>query len=104
MNLTLLDTCLIFATFIFVLLIWQHFKVREFTLRRVKQQCKKMELQILDDSIYGSYWCPVFGNGQIKVRRRYRFYFTSTGEGRYQGEIEMLGMQQTRIYFEPHIL
>ncbi|SBS26251.1 hypothetical protein MAQ5080_00467 [Marinomonas aquimarina] len=102
MNLTLLDTTLIFVVFIFVLLIWQHFKVREFTLKRVKQQCAKMELQMLDDSIYGSFWCPTFANGQLKVRRRYRFYFTATGEGRYLGEIEMLGMQQTRIYFEPH--
>ncbi|CUB02409.1 DUF3301 domain-containing protein [Marinomonas fungiae] len=102
MNLTLLDICLIFALSILALLIWQNFKVREFALRRVKQECEKIELQILDDSIYGSHWRPTFEHGQLKIRRRYRFYFTATGTNRYQGEIEMLGMQQTHIYFEPH--
>lgn len=104
MNLTLLDTTLIFLFFIATLLVWQHFKVRELTLRQVKQQCQKHDLQLLDESIYGIHWRPVFHRGQIKVKRRYQFYFTSTGEGRYHGEIEMIGMQQTHIHFDPHAM
>lgn len=104
MNLTLLDVCLIFALSCFVWLIWQNLKIREYTLSLVKQQCQKLDLQILDESIYGSYWRPVIDRGQIKVKRRYKFYFTSTGEGRYKGEIEMIGMQQSHIYFDPHAM
>ncbi|MCO4784756.1 DUF3301 domain-containing protein [Marinomonas atlantica] len=104
MNLTLIDVCLIFALICFISIAWQHFKVREYTLRRVKQQCSKLDLQMLDESIYGSYWRPVIQRGQIKIKRRYQFYFTSTGEGRYKGEIEMIGMQQSHIHFDPHAM
>ncbi|MEC8080463.1 MAG: DUF3301 domain-containing protein [Pseudomonadota bacterium] len=102
MYLSLLDVFLIFLFIVFIAVIWQHFKVREHTLRCVKRQCDQLGVQLLDGAIQGSYWRPTFQKGQFKVVRCYRFYFTSTGSGRYRGEIKMRGMQQISIHFDPH--
>ena len=42
--------------------------------------------------------------GSLKIRRRYGFEFTSTGEARYQGTIILLGQLQKSLEFEAHIL
>lgn len=57
---------------------------------------------MLDDSIYGVYWRPDFNKGAFAIRRKYRFTFTTTGEKRYKGEIEMIGTRQVGIYFDAH--
>ncbi|MBJ7550127.1 DUF3301 domain-containing protein [Marinomonas ostreistagni] len=104
MNISLFDIFLIFISLAVAYFVWLHLKVREHTLRCVRAQCKKLDLQLLDGAIHGIYWRPTYTHGQFKVIRHYNFYFTSTGEGRYQGKIEMLGMQQMSTYFDPHPL
>lgn len=102
MNLTLTDVYIGFLLAIGGLLFWQNFKAREMALSHVKRYCQQLDIQMLDDSIYGSYWRPVFYNGQFRIKRRYRFSFTTTGIARYEGEIEMRGTQQTHIQLEAH--
>ncbi|MBM6550497.1 DUF3301 domain-containing protein [Marinomonas ostreistagni] len=102
MNLTLPDLTLGFSLIALALLLWQNFKIRELALARAKQYCQKLDLQILDDAVYGISWRPVFYKGQPRIRRRFRFTFTTTGEQRYHGELEMIGRHQTHISVDPH--
>lgn len=102
MNLTLIDIILCFLLVSLAILLWQNFKIRELAFQRAKQRCQALDLQILDESVFGISWRPTYYQGQPRIKRRYRFFFTTTGEQRYQGEIELVGKQQTHIHFEPH--
>lgn len=42
--------------------------------------------------------------GSLKIRRRYVFEFSSTGEARYQGTITLLGHVLKSLELEAHIL
>ena len=67
--------------------------------------CKQLNLQLLDQSIVISGLWPVRGSdGRLLLRRRYRFEFASTGDRRYHGELEMLGLRLERIDFEAYRL
>lgn len=102
MNLTLSELCLLLLLFGIALLTWQHFKIREYAYLKVKAECTKLNLDLLDESIYGIGWKLTFQRGQFHVIRRYQFFFSSSGEDRYQGEIVFTGNQQTKIHFDPH--
>lgn len=102
MNITLTDVLIIFSLVLFGVIIWQNLTTRETALRLVKLHCKAMDIQMLDDSIFGVYWRPTFHNGQFRILRRYNFSFSTAGDTRYQGEIEMLGGRQTAIRLDPH--
>jgi len=50
------------------------------------------------------YWPATGANGNLVMRRTYQFEFTSTGAGRYQGIIVLLGLQLNAIELETYII
>lgn len=102
MNITLFDVLIIFSLALVVIAIWQNLTTRETALKLVKLHCKTLDIQMLDDSIYGVHWRPTFRDGQFRILRRYHFTFSTVGDIRYRGEIEMLGARQTVIRLDPH--
>jgi hypothetical protein len=82
---------------------WSSLKHRDFALKTARQSCDKMGLQLLDQSVgLQKLRFKRDDDGQMRLFRRYGFEFSSTGDERYYGEIEMLGRRITRVFHEPH--
>ena len=96
----------LFVIFLFVLIgiiLWQNAGMRERALRIASQHCEKLDVQLLDQSVFLNKM--TFGKdqrGNVGLVRSYAFEFTSTGEKRYNGRLKMLGPRLTDIELEPH--
>jgi len=67
--------------------------------------CRQFNLQLLDHSmVIDSLWPVRNADGNLVLRRRYRFEFSSTGDRRYQGELVMFGLHLERIELETYKL
>lgn len=79
-------------------------RVRELAIAAARQRCIEIGVQFLDQSVSASGARFASGHSGLRVWRRYRFEFTSTGEQRYGGTVIMLGNKVHRIEMEPHRL
>lgn len=84
---------------------WQSDKIKTVALQFVTQHCKNQGLQLLDQTMVLSGLWPIRGeSGSLMLRRRYGFEFTSTGQERYIGTVELKGRQLSHFALAPHIL
>lgn len=92
----------LFVLFLFALagLYWYSAAgMKQLALSAARDYCKKMDLQLLDESVaLRALWFKRSPDGQLRVWRSYNFDFTSTGDDRYQGRIILLGKQITHIH------
>ncbi len=98
----------IFWTAIAVALIsfwWQGDAIKMIAMQTLYQYCKEQNLQLLDQTIVlKGIWPQRNASGSLQLRRRYSFEFTSTGEQRYKGMIELNGRRMQHLELEPHLL
>lgn len=98
----------IFWTSLVVALIsfwWQGDMIKGIALKHLHEHFRQQDLQLLDQTIVlKSLWPRRSDFGSLQLRRRYGFEFTSTGEERYHGMIELSGRRLQRIELEPHIM
>ena len=67
--------------------------------------CQQFDLQLLDHSIViKGVWPERTEAGNLTLRRRYQFEFSSTGTQRYQGVLVLLGMNLKSIELEAYEL
>jgi len=84
---------------------WQGDKVKGIALSYVYRHCKEQNLQLLDQTmVLKGLWPARDEGGSLRLRRRYGFEFTSTGETRSQGMIELYGTRLHNIQLDAHIL
>jgi len=102
MNLQLSDIVILLLLASIVYSWWRNVSIREQALMRVKQHCDSLNLQLLEGSVAGTEWRPTWHHGQVKIKRAYKFEFSSSGVARYSGEIRYLGDQQVNIWLSPH--
>lgn len=86
-----------------VLYWWSAYGIKQLALQATKVYCKKMELQMLDESIAlrrislkRDQW------GRLKLLRFFNFEFASIGDERYRGTITMHGRHCVDIRLEAH--
>lgn len=86
------------------LLWWQNLKMREIALVAVKRYCDREGLQLLDQSVALKKinFKRDQHSGNVVLRRNYKFEFTSTGDERYSGMVEMHGQRLAGITTEPY--
>ncbi|WP_232522325.1 DUF3301 domain-containing protein [Marinimicrobium alkaliphilum] len=78
-------------------------KTREFALQAALYQCQKMNVQLLDQSVFlRRLWVKRHPKGHLALWRAYYFEFTVNGAERYQGRVLMLGRKIERVELEPH--
>ncbi|MCH2160141.1 MAG: DUF3301 domain-containing protein [Oleiphilaceae bacterium] len=96
----------IFLTALIGFGVWYWIKSRdlkEFAYRRVARECKRLDLQLLDQTVaLKSVRLARNHRGAMSLRRVYGFDFSSTGEDRYEGEIIFLGSLVEEVKFAPH--
>lgn len=84
---------------------WQSDKVKSLAMRIVLQYCRQQQLQLLDQTmVLKGVWPQRGEDGGVRLRRRYAFEFTSTGEERYAGKITLIGHKLLDIELAPHII
>lgn len=84
---------------------WQGDKIKGTALQYLYDYCRQQDLQLLDQTIVlKGVWPRRNDYGSLQLRRRYGFEFTSTGEERYTGLIELSGRRLQRIEVQAHIL
>ena len=84
---------------------WQSDKVKALALSHVYRYCKNQNLQLLDQTmVLKGVWMERDEEGSLGIRRRYTFEFTSTGEVRNHGKVEIFGRRLVNLELEPHIL
>lgn len=83
--------------------IWRGLGLRDRALMLVRQHCKQVDVQLLDESIVLSRIRLARNQaGRFGVVRRYGFEFTVTGERRYSGSIQLHGSHLLGIDLAPH--
>ncbi len=84
---------------------WQGDKIKNAAMQYLYQYCREQDLQLLDQTIVlKSVWPRRNEIGSLQLRRRYEFEFTSTGEERYRGSIELTGRRLQRIELDAHVV
>lgn len=78
-------------------------RIKELVLSAVQAHCNKMGVQLLDDSVVlKRLWLKRDARGQMRLWRLFQFEFSSTGDERYLGSIEILGRQIQNPRLAPH--
>ena len=68
-----------------------------------RKRCDELGVLLLDESmVLRKLRMRRNGRGAMCLLRSYEFEFTSTGNDRYQGEIQVLGRRVLRTDMEPH--
>lgn len=103
MYLTLTDLA-IFLVLGTVAYLWWHGRgLKDSALRVVKRYCDEQQLQLLDEGLVLSKVRIARSEaGLFCLRRQYRFEFSSTGDERYYGTIDVLGKRIQSIKLDPH--
>ncbi|MFM1895429.1 MAG: hypothetical protein RLZZ385_503 [Pseudomonadota bacterium] len=84
---------------------WHSDGVKTLAVAEAKRRCQDEGVQLLDHTLFIESVKPMRDpSGGWCMRRSYQFDFTSTGEQRYRGTIEMRGRTVQRIELEPHIM
>lgn len=84
---------------------WQSDRIKHIALAHVYRYCKAQNLQLLDQvMVLKGVWPARDDQGSLKLRRRYSFEFTSTGQARYQGKIELFGNRLQKMELDAHII
>jgi len=88
-----------------VALWWQSDKVKLRTLQQVHQHCRQLNLQLLDQTmVLKGLWPARDQAGSLRMRRRYEFEFSVSGEKRYNGTVITMGNSIFSLDLEPHTL
>jgi len=82
---------------------WKARAVQERAFQAAKSHCERLQVQLLDDSVFLSGIKLVRDQrGMLRVQRTYGFEFTATGDNRYRGSIRMVGDRPGAIELAPH--
>jgi len=79
-------------------------KAREIGIRAARQACGGEGLQFLDETVAGQ----LLGlarddDGQLRLRRIYRFEYSDTGDNRRSGSVTLLGHDVELLHVRPHL-
>ncbi|RBP84134.1 DUF3301 domain-containing protein [Marinomonas rhizomae] len=102
MNLQLSDIIILLLIAAVIYSWWRNTSIREQALISAKKHCESLNLQLLEDSVGGDEWKPTWHHGRVKIKRSYKFEFSSSGIARYSGKISYLGDQKIKIWLSPH--
>ena len=102
MNLQLSDIVILLLIAAAIYSWWRNTSIREQALISAKKHCESLNLQLLEDSVGGEAWKPTWHHGSIKIKRTYKFEFSSSGIARYTGKISYLGNKKIEVWLSPH--
>ena len=82
---------------------WRGLAIKEMALQAARHACERADVDLLDQSVcLSAMGVRRDGQGRLRLQRTFRFDFTATGEGRYRGQVVLLGQRTQSVEFEPH--
>lgn len=82
---------------------WNTLGVKPIAMRAAQRHCDEMGVQLLDESIVlRRARLKRDRGGSLRVWRSFRFEFSTTGDARYRGRVELLGQRVMDVQLEPH--
>ena len=82
--------------------LWHNHGLRERALERVKQHCKNLDIELLDENVaLKKIGLIPDANGHKRLARVYNFEFTVTGDQRHTGTITQFGAHSAQIELAP---
>lgn len=82
---------------------WNTLGVKPLALRAAQRHCEEMGVQLLDESIvFQRARLKRDRQGGLRVLRSFGFEFSTTGDARYRGRVELLGQRLLQVELEPH--
>ena len=83
--------------------LWHNHGLRERALERVKQHCKNLDIELLDENVaLKKIGLIPDANGHNRLARVYNFEFTVTGDQRHTGTITQFGAHSVKIELPPY--
>ena len=83
--------------------LWHNHGLRERALERVKQHCKNLDIELLDENVaLKKIGLIPDANGHKRLARLYNFEFTVTGDQRHTGTITQFGAHSVKIELPPY--
>ena len=83
--------------------LWHNHGLRERALERVKQHCKILDIELLDENVaLKKIGLIPDANGHKRLARVYNFEFTVTGDQRHTGTITQFGAHSVKIELPPY--
>ena len=83
--------------------LWHNHGLRERALERVKQHCKNLDIELLDENVaLKKIGLIPDANGNKRLARVYNFEFTVTGDQRHTGTITQFGAHSAKIELPPY--
>lgn len=94
----------IIILFIVSLYYWlDSIRAKENATQHAKDSCKKVLLEFLDDTVLiKKVRLRRNFQGHLSIYREYEFEFSSTGEFRYKGQVQLLGSHLLDVEMEPY--
>jgi hypothetical protein len=97
------DLVLLFVLGFILLSWWDGLSAKEIALSAARNQCRQLDLQLLDESIaLRRFAIRRDAQGNPRLFRCYDFEFCSTGERRYIGKLQLAGKRVVAIEMEAH--
>lgn len=82
---------------------WNTLGIKPLALRAAQRHCDEMGVQLLDESIVlRRARLKRDRAGGMRVWRSFSFEFSTTGDARYRGRVEILGKRVLDVQLEPH--
>ncbi len=80
-------------------------EIKELALKAVREHCKKMDVELLDESVVlKGFWFKRDRRGVMRQWRSYLFEFSSDGDDRYKGRVILLGNKLETVSLDAHRL
>lgn len=81
--------------------VFDSLRAREQALHACQSACDEMEVQLLDHTVAMTRLrLARDGHGRVRLRRRYRFEFSSAGTDRWRGYVDLLGLATIGVEME----
>lgn len=82
---------------------WDGLGARELARSTCVRHCKQHDVAFLDDTVaLAKIRLRRDAGGRLRFLRRFNFEFTSDGEMRYQGYIELLGRRVCQVHLDAY--
>ncbi|MEW6444535.1 MAG: DUF3301 domain-containing protein [Pseudomonadota bacterium] len=87
------------ALFFAGLALWHNWRAHERAERLARETCRRMGVQLLDESVGQKQWRITRDEGRWVLRRVYVFEFSRNGSDRWPGELVLLGGKLVGVEF-----
>ncbi len=80
---------------------WSSAQTRETAIRLARRACKECQVQLLDETVtLGKLALRRNSRGHINIARWYNFEFSTSGDNRRTGVIQLLGPELTNMHLD----